>query len=286
MTPLEDLLATLDTAGEVGAAPVWVQAYGRPADKILAVDEVMDRMFGWRPPVACWAVGVVAEGWAFPPEQPAPAPRRRQRVQTRILVGSDGEVASRVRMADGRLMSDVPAGGRLLDALQRCLGLPTAPPTRPSSEIIGLVWAAEIMAVGARRPGRQGALGWAEVAALHPAVRALAEDGHAVDADHAEQVMAAANRLWTWSRLRQLAASGSSWLSEMIRPDLAEWMDDGIFSRWLLYDAKPWSDVLPVATGLLSPAVARRLARCLADSGVDESRLGVSPNPHWGSLKS
>jgi len=272
MTPLQELLESLDAATQPGAAPVWVQAYGRPEDKVLAVDEAMDRMFGWQAPAPCWAVGVVAEGWAWPPEDPLPRGDRRQRVQTRVLVGSDGEVASRVRLDDGRLIGEAPLGGRLLDALQRCLGLPTAPPSRPSSQLIGLVWVAEVMAAGARRRGSERPLSWAEVAALHPAVRALAEDGHAVDPDHAEQAMAAANRLWTWSRLRQLAASGSSWLSRLIPPQLAAWMDDGIFSRWFFYAGDPWPDLLAATTGLLRPPVGRRLAGCLAEAGVAQDR--------------
>jgi hypothetical protein len=272
VTPLQELLEALDRTTGPGCSPIWVQAYGRPGvDRVLATDRVMDRMFGWRPPAPCWAVGVVADGRAWAVDA-GPAGTPPALVRTRVFVSSAGEVVSRVRFADGRVTEEVPRYGRTLDALRRCLDLATEPPARPAMELIALVWMAEIAvaATGDRR--RRRPLGWAEVAAMHPAARALAEDGHPVDPDHLDQAIAAAGRAWTWGRLRDMAASGDGWLSDLVPPHLAAWMDDGMFSRWFFYGPDPWAPFVDVVRRDLEPDVARRVRRCLEGSGTPIGR--------------
>lgn len=105
-------------------------------------------------------------------------------------------------------------------------------------------------------------MSWSEAVAFHPAVRALQEDGHPVPLDHVEQLLAAAGRAWTWSRLRQLAAGGS-WLAELVPAGLAAWMDDGMFSRWVLGSAPPLPDVVDQVLGVVPETVGRHLQRCL-----------------------
>lgn len=276
MTDLEQLLETLDDVSEPGDAPVWVHAYGRAgAGGVLEVDEAMDRIFGWRAPAECWAVGVVAGGWAWPtapggerPAWPPPEAGRaaRRRVTTLCLVGRDGEVAGRVRFAGGPAVDEAPFAGRMFDALQRCLDLPTAAPQRAPAELLALTWLSEVIvhgrAVAHRRP-----LSWSEAAALHPAVAALQEDGHPVDSDHFDQVMVAAARAWTWQRLRQLAAGGG-WLAAAVPPGLAGWMDEGMFSRWVLDGAAPVGGVVADAVAVLTAPAAERVRRCLAMTGL------------------
>lgn len=278
MTPLEKLLEDLDKASGPGCSPIWVHVYGHAGEGgVLATDHVMERMWGWTAPPECWAVGVVADAWARPlvPDgrgglKMSTCDRGRQRARTRCLVGRDGEVVSRIRLDDGRVIDDRPDTGRTVEGLHRCLGLPTPPPDRPSSELVNLVWMAQILDAAAP-PGRgRRKLSWAEVAALHPAVRALSEDGHQVVPEHADEVIAASSRAWTWSRLRHLTAAGG-WLGELVPAELAEWMDDGMFCRWVLGDAVPIEDVVVAVRAALPVPVARQVQRCLDGPGSGTS---------------
>lgn len=275
MTPLEQLLETLDAASAPGDAPMWIHAHGHAGDGgVLAVDRVMERMYGWTAPEECWAVGVVADAWARPLVDPGPGGLRaapgdgeRQRVRTRCLVSRHGEVVSRLHLADGRVVEDRPSTGRTLDAMHRCVGLPTPPPERPSSDLLTLVWLAEILAAAGVQGAWRRRISWPEAVGVHPAVRALQEDGHEVPLDHVEQVLAAAGRAWSWSRLRELA-SGGSWLSDLVPAGLAGWMDDGMFSRWVLGSAPPLLEVLAEVRAAVPVPVGRQLQRCLAGAGI------------------
>lgn len=288
MTPLEELLETLDEWSTPEGGPMWIQAYGRAGDGgSLVVDEVMERMLGWVAPPSCWAVGVVAGGWAYPLTGNGARPRRgcagSRRVQTRCLVGRDGEVVSRLHDADGTVVDEPPSTGRTIDALRRCVGLTTPPPDRPSSELLALVWMAEVVAAaeGANRrsvastrdhrsrPGGATVVGltWEEVARLHPAVLALVTDGHQVPLEHMDAVLRSAGRAWSWGHLRELAAGGG-WPAGIVPSALAAWMDDGMFSRWMLDASAPLSDVFALTRAALPAAVGDQLGSCLAAAGM------------------
>ncbi|MGH9076881.1 MAG: hypothetical protein ACRDY0_05415 [Acidimicrobiales bacterium] len=294
---LQHLLDLLDGNARPDDPPVWAHARGELPQTLVVVDEDLDRLFGWTAPADCWAVGVVAGGTAhpLPPDPPETEPGSR-RVSVACVVGRDGQTVGRLCHGAGQRSEEPPASGRLLDALQRCFGLSTAPPERSSAELLSLMWLSEVLvacqpepslydragrACRARRSPRPGAaLDWEAVARLHPAVRALVGDGGELAVDHLDSVLLGASHAWSWERLRQLAASGGQGPSgpgeehgddlvrSLMTSDLAAWMDEGMFSRCVLDGSVPIDKILAVARRGLAPAVGDRLVRCLDATGV------------------
>ena len=290
MTALEDLLDKLDRASTPGDRSMWVQAMGHAGrGGTLTVNHDMSRLFGWVAPDLCWAVGVVAGANAYPlGDDGAPPPPGRagtRRVTMACFVGRDGEIVSRTHDPEGLVTDQLPTGGRTFDALHRCLGLPTPPPERSSSELLSLIWLSEILAAGQPRsrpsrcrgeirwpPGPLDAslaeLAWEDVAALHPAIRTLTAMGCDIPIEHLDAVLRAAGRAWSWANLRRQSASAKL-LSGVVSPQLAGWMDDGMYSRWMLDRSIPVSEVLATARPMLAPDVGERLQRCLVAVGIE-----------------
>ncbi|MDQ6782794.1 MAG: hypothetical protein M3063_05000, partial [Actinomycetota bacterium] len=152
------------------------------------------------------------------------------RVRVIVVVDRRGAIGARTTLGDGRIVDGGCRGGRLFDALHRCLGLRSDPPPVSSAAMIGDLWLAAVVADGERR-GRR--LGWNEVAALHPATRALAEGGHSLTPAEIDAVVRVAPRAWTWERLQVDTVRGGG-LSDLVAPDIAAWMDVGMFARWTL----------------------------------------------------
>ena len=83
---------------------------------------------GFRPDPSCYALGVATGGWAAPmggTGRPSAHPDA-QRVFQVVLVDRGGAVAGRMRRADGSVMTEAPASGDVLDALQAALGVQAA----------------------------------------------------------------------------------------------------------------------------------------------------------------
>jgi hypothetical protein len=170
-------------------------------------------------------------------------------VAVTLLVDRAGASASLLRRA-GRV--EVLPGrpeGALADACRRALGLPTAPPPTTTLGLWTLAWLDRVVATAsAREPGRP-ALTWAAVADLHPA--------SAGPTDPPGLALAAAGlaEAWPWARLRADAAVG-----DLPGPapavDVAAWMDDGMWARWLLERLPALDALLDAVHCLLPPAVA------------------------------
>jgi hypothetical protein len=84
---------------------------------------------------------------------------------------------------------------------------------------------------------------------------------------------------WTWSYLVDQAAS-PGWLADLLPPGTAGWMDEGVFSRWLLGNFSDIMNLLDQITPLIEPAAAKRLRRVLKQLDVLDKR----PHPSWGSV--
>ena len=56
--------------------------------------------------------------------------------------------------------------------------------------------------------------------------------------------------------------------AEVLPPELAAWMDEGIFSRWVLEAISAVPRLLPVVSGSLTREALRRTRRVLQDTGV------------------
>jgi hypothetical protein len=86
---------------------------------------------------------------------------------------------------------------------------------------------------------------------------------------------AALAEAWPWGRLRAEPALADLPGSPP-SPALAQWMDDGMWARWLIRELPPAADLLEATRALLSPVVADAIdlvVAAAADSGgwvVDE----------------
>jgi hypothetical protein len=257
MSPLHQLVEDLDSQSDWDDPPRWVQVY--PDDMID--DHNMERLIGFVAPDTCTAIALVAGGWAWSMDRPvAEAKRERQRIRTTCAVSRPGEVVGRVRWADGLEINEPPGTGRALDSLLRCFQLPTAPPTASTGAYFAVQWLDAVCAAAVRS---QGKLTWRQAADLHPAMRALADSGHRIDADHIVPVARAGARVWTWEEIRLQAIAKPTWMSPSLPPGAGVWMDEGMLSRWLIGVFDSLDDLLGEVARLLPDGVARRIRRTL-----------------------
>lgn len=186
-----------------------------------------------------------------------------------VAIDRAGRLAGRVRIGDS-VESRPPAGGRLFDALHRCLGLATAPPAESTARLLATLW---LSAIAASAAGRGGPLTWPETVGCHPISVALAAEDPSVDDTALEEAIAAVPRIWTWEALRE-ATDQHGTLDALCPAQLAGWMDEGMFSRWVTGSAVPFERVVPDASSAVTAEVRRRTGQLLARSGVPLRAFG------------
>ena len=209
-------------------------------------------------------------------------------VRMACVVSRSREVGWWMELPDGATHAEPPGEGRVLDVLFRCLGLPTSPPAEPASEIHSAAWLASVIDGGMSSERR---LTWSDIERLHPLARLLsgdievpldAGDDDQVDDDDDEaearreladlvRISAAA---WSWEEIRTQAAEGE--LEAFVDAELASWMDEGMFSRWLLSILPSVDQLLEVARPMLVPSAARRLAHALHRSASAQPARSAS----------
>jgi hypothetical protein len=147
----------------------------------------------------------------------------------------------------------------MLDCLRRCFDLPTPPPVGGPGRLQTVAWLAAIFerAENARRP-----LSWSDVAKLHPVARVIGSDLEESGSPLLAGMVRAAGSAWSWERLRHQAAEGDD-LQDLIDPELAAWMDEGMFARWILDDLPSPDEMLAALRPRLSPSAARRLGHAI-----------------------
>lgn len=179
--------------------------------------------------------------------------------------------------------------GHVPDALRRALGMPNPPPERPLVELLSLQWLDRLAGQSTKEPGR---LGWADVVGLHPAVATLDEvvsgdhqvarslgtdDIIGLAEDHLVMIGRSFAQQGSWQRLRSAYADYESVKPDTVdwsdpplglTPEAAAWMDDGMFSRWVLGGYPPLDDLRAIANETLPITVARRVDATLAAWGL------------------
>jgi hypothetical protein len=188
------------------------------------------------------ALGLVFSGRLVDlPDSPGGTARRHPgRWVGAVLVLRDGRSVSVLDDGSGarRISTGVdrsPIEGRFADAIRRSLGLATAPPSFGVGAVVARVW-------------------------LHR-VHAVAVDGRPVDADVVAALRPPMPR--SWSDLRLQCADGA-WSELWCDPEVADWMDDGMFSRWCLGAFPDPVEVLVDLTELAAPSAAAPLAEAFA----------------------
>jgi hypothetical protein len=233
-------------------------------------DHPATELMGFDAPPDWWCLGVVASGWASTllPER-GPVARSsgldRRRVRVVHAVSRAGDAVHVIREAGCEpLIDSVPAraatpesSGLLDDCLRRALGLDTAAAPESTVELFALLWIDQLVA--AASAGALDRARWADLVALHTAgLMAASEGDPALDqwvVDHLPRagVLVAEGR--PWPRLREETIRGSTTIG--IGPELAAWMDDGMFARAILGNLPPLDETL-IDLGALLPAACHR----------------------------
>lgn len=197
---------------------------------------------------------------------------RLESVRTAHLVGRDGSWAVRWQPVDGGEPveiagaagdADVPVG-RIDDALRRCLGLPTAPPTTSTIGFWTALWFDTLVAEASTTTGLRRLRRWHAVARLHPAVPALVADlSEIVTPDRLIELGEALARLRDWEEARRSVAAGT-----LVVPGLdaetAAWLDDGAFSRWALAGFPDLAELARAVDCLVPPSVSASMCAVLS----------------------
>jgi hypothetical protein len=258
----------LDAVGDVVAAqgqPTWVRVFGPGEadgdDFSVGFCSEPDALLGWVATPDCNAVGVVATGrlHVLPGAPPQTEGLGCDRIRIACLVARTGNAASKVVLPDGRTVDQAPTEGRMLDCLRRCFGLPTPPPVGGPGRLQTVAWLAAIFerAQGARRP-----LSWSDVARLHPVARVIGGDLDGSGSPSVAGIVRAAGSAWSWESLRHQAAESDD-LRDLVDPELAAWMDEGMFARWVLEGLPSPEEMLAALRPRLSPSAARRLGHAM-----------------------
>jgi hypothetical protein len=237
-----------------------------PADRCLAWSPIeghpFDVLAGFTAPPHWRAVGVSTTGRArrvVDGRRRLTGPGDCEPVRATVLLDREGGAASVMRMGDasgdagGGASGVVPLPGspegEVADACRRALGLPTAPPPTSTLELWTLAWLDRIVDVAARAHAPARLRTWAQVADLHAATGAR-HDPLALAA-----AAAALAEAWPWSRLRA-EPSVVDGPGPVPAADLAGWMDDGMWARWLLARLPGEDDLLAAVRALLPADVA------------------------------
>jgi hypothetical protein len=252
--------------------PTWVRVLDSPNgdhERIaLAFSEDPDGLIGWVATPDCQAVGVVATGRirALEGAPPGLVVPTRNHIRMACVVARDGQVAWKTSVPDGLPADQPPAEGRMLDCLRRCFGLATPPPPAPPGRLQVVVWLAAVLeeATTARRP-----LSWSEVGRLHPVAQVLGAELVGSRMPLVPGLMRMAGSAWSWEDFR-LQAQRESGLQDVVDPDLAGWMDDGMFARWVLSDLPSPDELLTALRPHLSPSAARRLSHAVRAADLPE----------------
>jgi len=205
LVPFVEALASGEVAPSLylvsGLRTDEIEAATRPASD----DGVVLDLCGLTAPAHVEAVGVVSGGTAHHLDDPEAAPRR---VGVVCFVDRDGATVTAVT-PDGEVRvtgADEPGPvGHLADVCRRVLGLATPPPEVGVDELAVALWADRVLAA------------------------ALVDDR----LDRRRITAMRPGPVRSWAEVRRARAAGA-WGELDVEPEVAGWMDDGAFARWVL----------------------------------------------------
>ena len=198
-------------------------------------DHPLEYLLGFTAPDEWAALGTCSEGWMASMDsgtRPSQSKGRR-RVRSICVVSRDGPVASGVHAAGGELtpMPDHVVG-MIPDALRRALRLPTAPPDLPVTEYFASLLLGRIINDADQSGLRIG------LAEIRPQLAELDElAGQA-----------------TWECIRSAVAHAGPHPQNPLDPDVADWMDEGMFARWMTANVVPYELLLDDLKGCVTPS--------------------------------
>jgi hypothetical protein len=184
------------------------------------------------------------------------------KVRMSCLVARDGATGWTMRLPNGDVVDQPPTDGRLIDCLRRCFALPTSPPPVTPARLQTAAWLASIQECAR---GSSRSLTWSEGSRLHPVARLLSGDLDRDCANLMSGIIRIAGAAWTWEDFR-LQALQEGCLDEFLDRELTDWMDEGMFSRWILATLPSLDEMMSSIRPVLVPSAARRLAHAVKAS--------------------
>jgi hypothetical protein len=197
-------------------------------------------LLGYTAPADWRAIGVTAPGRAI-------RTGGTDDVVVTSFIGRGGEGATLLRRGDEVTRLPGRPDGPLADACRRAIGVPTPSPPRSTVGLWTMTWLDRV--VEAAASGEDEDLTWHGVALRHPACSeplspaALAAAAHAL-AD-----------AWPWPQLRA-APEVLDVPGPVPAGRVADWMDDGMWARWVLGGFPALDDLVSACRSLLAPTVA------------------------------
>jgi hypothetical protein len=268
--------ALLRVVGPGGAAAPDISAgsgrFGEPfelAMRPLDGGHPLDALLGFVAPPGWAALGVATPGTGHALDGDRPS----ERVHVTMLLARSGASASVLRRGDEATRLGEPPQGLVADACRRALGLPTAAPPPTTAGLWARWWLDRLVQSAAGRAGGAPVPGWADAIALHPAGFVPSPGEPAPEPAAVAAATLGLADAWPWGRLRarpEVADLLPGPVPSALTPDVAGWMDDGMFARWLLAGLPPAGDLLDACWALLPEAVAARVAATVA---------GIEPQP-------
>jgi len=235
----------------------------------------LEVLMGFRAPPHWQALGVSCAGRAHRLDDDG---RRRSgdatgdEVTVTVLVDRAGAAAGVMRR--GGEVTPLPGRpeGTVADACRRALALPTAPPPPSTLGLWTASWLDRLVELASGVDAARLLSSWPAVARLHAAAGlapgTAAVGGPAATGDPGALAAAAQAfaETWPWARLRDdpavLDVPGPP-----PPPELAAWMDDGMWARWLLSHLPAADDLMAAVHALLPPRLADGVDRVVASWG-------------------
>src|SRR5947209_10172652 len=211
-------------------------------------DHPLNHLLGFTAPAEWLALGVCAEGWAASLDagcRPSKA-KGRMRMRSTVLVTRHGGVASGMRIAgeEFKLMPD-EGYGTILDGLKRAMGIPTGPPEVP---FVGWVARMLLMLIIGDEPRGHRRVPWCQLRPSLERYKELADDG-------------------SWETLRSVARKRGGIIADPT-PEDAAWMDEGMFSRWVIGGLPSFDYLLEEARKASTPEAFSQVRRQLKAWGL------------------
>lgn len=212
-----------------------------PVAEFVAQIADIDELLGVRAPSQWHGLGVVLDG-SSQPGDPRVASMTGRRLRVAYLLDRQGHEAITVIVDEtGSVITsgDATAGGYVADLCHRILGLDCDAEHRPVSEWVMAQWLTRLLDIAADPTTSREATNWAKVARLHPAFDpALPSTVDELAAATIDTV-----RELPWPSLRRQVTDTTLYL-EALSPDLAAWMDDAFFARFLIEGCRTIEDLL------------------------------------------
>ncbi len=177
-------------------------------------------------------------------------------VTVTVLIDRSGSAAGVLRRAGEVIELPGRPEGVVADACRRALALPTGPAPASTIDLWTAAWLDRVVDLAGRAEPRSRLRAWSAVAGLHAAAGA---PGSRPEAALTPAALAAAARAlaeaWPWARLRQNPSVADVPGLPPTR-ELAAWMDDGMWARWLLARLPAIDDLLAAVRVLLPSVLA------------------------------